>query len=152
MGLGEGAGFHRRPIACLQGTAVLSSLNALSAAFHRSRMHLRVAFALIVLVPVVHADAAHVPTRSDYFGIEVLDQETRRGVPMVELQTTSGVSYYTDSKGLIAFYEPGLMNHKVWFAVSSHGYEFAPDGFGLRGVTLETKPGRISQLKIKRLN
>ncbi len=88
----------------------------------------------------------------DYFGIEVLDQDTGRGVPMVELETTSGVRYDTDSNGLIAFYEPGLMDRKVWFAVSAHGYEFAPDGFGLRGAALQTRPGVVAQLKVKRLN
>jgi hypothetical protein len=87
-----------------------------------------------------------------WFGIEVADQDTGRGVPMVELQTTSGIRLYTDSSGLAAFYEPGVMNQKVWFAVSAHGYEFAPDGFGLRGVTLMTKPGAIERLKIKRIN
>jgi hypothetical protein len=71
---------------------------------------------------------------------------------MVELLTTSGVRHYTDSAGLAAFYEPGLMNQKVWFAVSAHGYEFAADGFGLRGVSLMTRPGQIERLKIKRLN
>ena len=54
---------------------------------------------------------------------------------------TSGARYYTDSNGLIAFYEPGLMGRKVFFAVASPGYEFAPDGFGIRGAVLETKPG-----------
>src|SRR5260370_21331830 len=44
------------------------------------------------------------------------------------------------------------MNQKVWFGVSAHGYEFAPEGFGLRGVTLLTKPGAVEKLKIKRLN
>lgn len=87
-----------------------------------------------------------------YFGIQVVDEATGRGVPMVELQTTSSIRYVTDSNGLIAFSEPGLMNKKVWFGVSSHGYEFGPDAFGIRGKTLETRPGTIVQLKIKRLN
>src|SRR5689334_16229590 len=92
------------------------------------------------------------PPASMWFGIEVVDEQTSRGVPMVELLTTSGIRLYTDSNGFTAFYEPGLMNQKVWFAVSSHGYEFAADGFGLRGVSLLTKPGTIHRLKIKRLN
>jgi hypothetical protein len=87
-----------------------------------------------------------------YFAIQIVDQQTGRGVPMVELQTTSSVRYYSDSNGLVAFCEPGLMNKRVWFGVSSHGYEFPPDGFGSRGVTLETKPGEAVQLKIKRIN
>src|SRR5437016_3193058 len=76
-----------------------------------------------------------------YFTIQVIDDQTGRGVPMVELLTTSSVSYYTDSNGLIAFDEPGLMDRKVFFSVSAHGYELAPDGFGIRGKILQTTPG-----------
>jgi hypothetical protein len=108
--------------------------------------------AVLALSSVPGLAGSLIPSPDMWFGIEVVDQETSRGVPMVELQTTSGLRLYTDSNGLIAFYEPGLMNQKVWFAVSSHGYEFAPDGFGLRGVSLLTKPGTISRLKIKRIN
>src|SRR5688500_12379276 len=86
------------------------------------------------------------------FAIEVVDDQTGRGVPMVELRTTSSVSHYTDSRGLIAFDEPGLMKQKVFFAVESQGYEFAKDGFGIRGVVLETTPGGSARLKIKRIN
>ena len=64
---------------------------------------------------------------------------------MVELQTTNGARYYTDSAGLVAFYEPGLMGRRVFFGVSAHGYEFAKDGFGIRGVVLETKPGGVAR-------
>src|SRR5690348_4605953 len=39
---------------------------------------------------------------SHYFAIQVVDDQTGRGVPLVDLQTTSDVSYYTDSNGLIA--------------------------------------------------
>jgi hypothetical protein len=89
---------------------------------------------------------------SEYFGIRVVDDQSERGVPMVELKTTSSACYYTDSAGWVAFYEPGLMNRKVYFAITSHGYEFPKDGFGNAGVALETKPGTTRQLKIRRLN
>src|SRR5262245_22937011 len=95
------------------------------------------------------------PQASDpgrYFAVEVVDEQTGRGVPMVELQTTYGTRYYTDSAGLVAFDEPGLMGRRVFFNVSAHGYEFAKDGFGIRGVALETKPGGSVKLKVKRLN
>lgn len=87
-----------------------------------------------------------------YFAIEVVDEQTGRGVPMVELETTGGARYYTDSSGLIAFYEPGLMGRRVFFFVASHGYEFPPDGFGIRGVTLVTTPGRSARIQVKRTN
>src|SRR5947209_2326615 len=109
---------------------------------------------LLMLVAALHLSqiGAVRAKPSQYFGIEVVDEATGRGVPMVELQTTSGVRCYTDSNGLIAFYEPGAMNRKVWFGVSSHGYEFPPDGLGIRGVRLETRPGATARLKIRRLN
>ncbi len=114
---------------------------------------LRSAFPAFWMAVTLAASAAELtPPPAAYFGIEVVDEDTLRGVPLVELQTTSGARYYTDSGGWIAFYEPGLMDQKVWFEVSAHGYQFAQDGFGLRGVALQTTPGTTSRLKIKRLN
>jgi hypothetical protein len=107
--------------------------------------------ALAAAIPLIWICAVRADP-GQYFAIQVVDEATGRGVPMVELQTTSGARYYTDSNGLIAFFEPGLMNKKVWFGVSSHGYEFPPDGFGIRGVTLQTTPGANVQLKVHRLN
>src|SRR5256885_9119225 len=99
---------------------------------------------MVLLVSLLAPGASPAaPQASDpdrYFAIEVVDEQTGRGVPMVELQTTSSVSYVTDSAGLVAFDEPGLLGKKVFFNVASHGYEFAPDGFGIRGVALEPKP------------
>jgi hypothetical protein len=104
------------------------------------------------LLPGLGRAAPPQPAPGGYFAIEVVDDQTGRGVPMVELQTTSGTRYYTDSAGVVAFYEPGLMDRRVFFAVSAHGYEFAKDGLGIRGVALETKPGGGVRLKIKRIN
>ena len=64
------------------------------------------------------------------FAIEVVDEQTGRGVPLVELTTTGGITYVTDSAGLVAFDEPELLGRRVHFAVQSHGYEFRKDGFG----------------------
>ncbi len=89
---------------------------------------------------------------SDYFAIQVVDDQTGRGVPMVELKTTSCLVYETDSDGYVAFNEPGMMDRTVWFGVASHGYEFPVDGFGQRGVKLKTTPGTTARVKIKRLN
>src|SRR5687768_3529307 len=87
-----------------------------------------------------------------YFAIHVVDEATGRGVPLVELRTTNDLSYYTDSQGVVAFFEPGLMDREVFFNVSSHGYEFAPDAFGFRGAKLTPKPGGEATLKIRRVN
>ncbi|MBI2808203.1 MAG: hypothetical protein HYX68_24725 [Planctomycetes bacterium] len=89
---------------------------------------------------------------SDFFRITVVDEQTARGVPLVELRTVNGIKLYTDSAGVVAFHEPGLMGKDVFFHVSSHGYEFPKDGFGIRGKMLKVKAGGATTLKIKRLN
>jgi hypothetical protein len=102
------------------------------------------------LASVAVAAQAVDPTR--YFAIEVTDDQSHRPIPMVELRTTASVDCYTDSAGVIAFHEPGLMNKRVFFSVTSHGYEFKPDGFGIRGVVLETKPGGTAKIELHRIN
>ena len=88
----------------------------------------------------------------DYFTIRVVDRQTGRGVPMVELRTVNNISYFTDSNGTIAFYEAGLMDRDVFFYVESHGYEFPKDGFGFRGIRLKTSQGAGVVIKIDRIN
>ncbi len=118
-----------------------------------ARMNSPRAFLMLsLLVPGVGRADAPAPEPGRYFAIEVVDEQTGRGVPMVELQTTYGARYYTDSAGLVAFHEPGLMGRRVFFGVAAHGYEFPKDGFGIRGVVLEPRPGGSAKLKIKRLN
>lgn len=86
------------------------------------------------------------------FAIKVVDEETGRGVPLVELRTVHNLRYVTDSNGLVAFHEPGLMNESVYFTVVAHGYEHAKDGFGFRGKALDVRSGGTTTLKVKRLN
>src|SRR5690242_1373783 len=66
---------------------------------------------------------------ADYFKIQVLDDATGRGVPLVELRTVNKVSWWTDSNGLVAFNEPGLMGIEVYFHVQSPGYDWPADFF-----------------------
>ncbi len=87
-----------------------------------------------------------------YFQMKVIDGETGRGVPLIELATTNRLSFFTDSHGIAAVYEPGLMNRKVFFNISGHGYEYPKDGFGYRGKAIELTPGGSATLKIKRIN
>lgn len=87
-----------------------------------------------------------------YFKITVVDSKTGRGVPLVELRTTNHISFWTDSNGIIAVNEPGLIGQKVFFHISSHGYEYPKDGFGYAGKALILEPGGSAVLKIKRIN
>jgi hypothetical protein len=104
----------------------------------------------VVLLPVL--GVADSPAGGKYFTISVVDEATGRGVPLVELRTVHDIRLVTDSNGVVAFHEPGLMDQKVFFHVQSHGYEFPKDGFGYRGKTLQVSAGGSAELKIKRLN
>ena len=89
---------------------------------------------------------------TEYFKIQVVDEQTGRGVPLVELETVNHARFVTDSNGLVAFDEPELMGQTVFFFVRSHGYEFPKDGFGNAGVRVAVKPGGSAEVKLKRLN
>lgn len=86
------------------------------------------------------------------FEIRVVDAQTGRGVPLVELRTTNEQRFLTDSQGVVAFAEPGLMNQRVFFFVKSHGYEFPRDGFGMAGRALDVVEGGHAELKLERRN
>jgi hypothetical protein len=86
------------------------------------------------------------------FCIEVVDEATGRGVPLVELETMDSQFRITDSAGRVAFSEPGQMNVPVFFSMRTHGYELPMDGFGMTGKRLTPKPGERVTIKIKRVN
>lgn len=104
------------------------------------------------LIALLLCSALFAQTGSRYFVISAVDSETGRGVPLAELKTTSEVTYFTDSGGRVAFYEPGLMGQKVFFYVKSDGYEYPQDELGNRGTILQVVPGGEAVLKLKRVN
>ncbi|MCG8309258.1 MAG: hypothetical protein MI975_17830 [Cytophagales bacterium] len=87
-----------------------------------------------------------------YFKIKVVDRETGRGVPLVELKTVNHIRHVTDNNGIIAFYEPGLMGQEVYFHVKSHGYEYPKSGLGYQGLTCRIKSGDSVRIEIDRTN
>jgi len=115
-------------------------------------MRLRLAVALLAGLSGLIAPGAEAPVGGRYFEIRVVDEATGRGVPLVELRTVHRVRYVTDSSGVVAFHEPGLMGRRVFFHVKSHGYEFPKDGFGYRGKTLGVTPGGSATLRVRRIN
>jgi len=92
------------------------------------------------------------PADKVWHQIEIVDAQTSRGVPLVELETVDHLRLVTDSAGRVAFREPGLMNQTVFFFVRSHGYELPPDSFGMVGRRIETCPGGKTVLEVRRLN
>lgn len=105
---------------------------------------------LLVLAALIQDPAAGPAPRPAPFGIEVVDAATGRGVPLVELTTTGGLRYVTDSAGRVAFDEPGLLGERVWFGVESHGYAAPADAFGFEGVALDTEPGGRGRVEVER--
>ena len=92
---------------------------------------------ILFVVPNLQASDAVItreiePLKNLFFRIKVVDEQTERGVLLIELTTTNLLSYITDSHGVIAFYEPGLMGREVFFHISGHGYECPKNG---RSVT-----------------
>ncbi len=107
------------------------------------------AFMLALLAAVAQLPSARSSTP---FAIEVVDEATGRGVPLIELRTVNEIRYVTDSRGVVAFDEPGLMGRSVFFHVQGHGYVFPKDGFGNRGKALDVVQGGRAQLKVRRIN
>jgi hypothetical protein len=91
-------------------------------------------------------------TTNSYFKIHVVDEQTGRGVPLIEFKTVNNVGWWTDSNGVIAFDEPGLTGQEVYFHIRGHGYEYPKDMFGNRGVKLKPARGGSATIKVKRLN
>ncbi len=109
------------------------------------------AAAAVVLGDHSDGDAAVQP-RPRVFRIHVVEEGTGRGVPLVELKTVNQIRYVTDSNGIVAFDEPGLLDRKVFFHVASHGYELDKDTFGFRGKALDVTPGGSADIVIRRVN
>jgi hypothetical protein len=86
------------------------------------------------------------------FGIQIVDDRTKRGIPLVELRTTHNLRFVTDSQGWVAIDEPDLSGQDVFFEITSHGYEFPKDGFGIRGKAVRVQPGGEVQLSMTRRN
>ena len=97
-------------------------------------------------------DSTAAPAVHPFYRIQVVDRATGRGVPLIELRTTYGGRYLTDSAGVVAFFEPGLMGEELWFHVAGHGYEHPADGFGYRGVRLTPTRGGRATITVDRIN
>jgi len=107
---------------------------------------------IIIFLCSVNDPIVYAQEPGGYFKIIVVDKETGRGVPLVELKTTNSIRYYTDNNGIIAFYEPGLMGREVYFSISSPGYEYPHDFFGNPGKAFKVTKGDSVLIKIKRIN
>jgi hypothetical protein len=86
------------------------------------------------------------------FRIQVVDSETGRGIPAVELSASSGRTWVTDSAGVIALLDPGLMKQNVFFRVRSFGYSYDTKKRKVAGTWLRVVPRRSARLEMRREN
>jgi hypothetical protein len=115
----------------------------------RPRRRLR---ALLACGALALGCALRPPAPDSVFRVSIVDAETGRGIPAVELRTTDARSYFSDSAGVVALGDPPLMNRSVFFEVRSFGYRFEEGIEHWRGVTLEVAPGRATVLQMQREN
>jgi hypothetical protein len=93
--------------------------------------------------------AAPVPGREQLFRIDLIDSSTGRGVPLMELRTPEGASYWSDNQGVVAFDDLGSMGRMIRFEVRGDGYRtLDPSG----AARLVPTPGERAQIALERLD
>lgn len=92
--------------------------------------------------------------RATPYFVRIVDSETGRGVPLVELRALNAVAFWTDSNGVAVIDDPAFQEHDVAFMIHSDGYEFAGKLMigGDSGQVLHVRPGVHNELKIQRLS
>jgi len=105
---------------------------------------LSTAYCLLLAAALVAADRP--------FVIQVVDSQTGRGVPLVELRTLNQRLWYTDSNGIAAISDAWLMGQDVFFEVRGHGYACDQQFFDRRGKTLRVQAGGRAEIRIRREN
>jgi hypothetical protein len=86
------------------------------------------------------------------FVIRIVDSQTGRGVPLVELRTVNQRAWYSDSNGTVAVSDSWAMGRDVFFQVRSHGYRFEERVLDEIGIILPVRPGGHAELRIVREN
>ncbi len=87
-----------------------------------------------------------------WFEIQCLDQQTGRGVPLIELETVNHLRWVSDNAGRVAIWEPGLMNREIYFHLRGHGYGLPKDGFGNVGIRTIPAAGMRVEIQLARTN
>ncbi|MDX1734818.1 MAG: hypothetical protein R3228_10630 [Halioglobus sp.] len=100
------------------------------------QLHLlsRLSTAAILATCVVLSGCATVG--DEFFAVRFVDEQTGRGVPLVEIESTHGVKYISDSAGYIAINRVTSREGVMYFSVRSHGYEIDKDRYGWQGIRL----------------
>lgn len=111
-------------------------------------MRLRVFVCAACLFSCVAGRSASAP-----FWIRMVDQETGRGVPLVQLSTPrDAIRFWTDSNGVAAIDDEALNGRDVIFSITSDGYEFPERILDKPAHRVHVEPGAHEELKIRRVN
>ncbi len=111
-------------------------------------IHLRTATLLACASALQPSPAASAPP--DLHLIHITDAQTGRGIPLIELCTTSAVCFVTDSNGLIAVAEPAYWNRTVYFSMKTHGYQAPKDFIGEPGQSMRITRGGRTDIRLTR--
>ena len=101
---------------------------------------------LLLLVAATPFSAAN----PGYFGIQVVDRATGRGVPRVKLTTTTNDVFVTDSAGNAAVLTAAYAGLQTWFSVDSDGYTAPSSGFNTHGVRLVVEADKNATVQVTR--
>ena len=95
---------------------------------------------------------ARIVTAATPYWVRIIDADTNRGVPLVQLSTSDSKYYWTDSNGVAVIEDSALQGREVAFNIHSDGYMFEQKVNGEPGATLHVQAGTHDELKIKNLN
>lgn len=87
-----------------------------------------------------------------YFTIQFIDDQTRRGIPLVEIKSTNAVRYVSDSAGWVAMLPGDLAAETLYFTVHSHGYELKEKSSAFHGIQVKPTAGGSKVIALRRIN
>jgi hypothetical protein len=64
------------------------------------------------------------PASTDFFQFHLIDRETGKGVPLIEVRTSTK-TFLSDNQGIVAYYELDGMDQNVQFEIKGHGYTYS---------------------------
>ena len=83
-------------------------------------------------------------------GVQVVDETSGRGIPMVELSANNGVTWVTDNNGWACVDEADLEGQSVYLTVVTPGYSFPKDAAGFSGTEVKVEASGTAVLKMMR--
>jgi hypothetical protein len=91
-----------------------------------------------------------------YHTFKIIDIDTGRGIPMVNITTVDQIPHYSDSNGVVAYYEPDMMLNSTidtYFYPIADGYTYPhKDWLGLSGLAVHVTCGGRTVIGMKRTN